>query len=108
LIEITEEQRRIVESKEAIIQVQAFAGTGKTTVIRWCVDRAIAQQVRPSAILCLTFSNSARETLRQRLPADVNIATVHASALSFVTDTGEAPGHHPSFSDDPKQAQKSL
>ena len=91
LIEITEQQHLIIESQEPVIQVQAFAGTGKTTVIELCVSQAIAHGVKPPTILCLTFSNSARDTLRKRLPAGVKSATVHASALTFATGNRNAP-----------------
>lgn len=80
------EQRLAVDTIEGPVMVIAGAGTGKTQIIAMRIANILIQtQTSPQSILCLTFTDSAAATMRQRLiqiigPAaySVRISTFHA------------------------------
>lgn len=86
------EQRKAVDTIEGPVMVVAGPGTGKTQTLAMRVANILKRtQMRPSNILCLTYSVSGatamRERLRQLIGADaygVTVSTIHAFAQSVI------------------------
>jgi F-box protein, helicase, 18 len=73
---LTDEQRAVVESNATALQVNAFAGTGKTTTLR-----AYAA-ARPNArILYVAFNKSVQLEATRKFPPQVTCRTSHALAF---------------------------
>lgn len=85
------EQRQVVEHKGGPLLVIAGPGSGKTRVI---IDRVVhltKQGIKPSEILCLTFSEKAAEEMKQRLEkiidvSDMDVSTFHSFANEVLED----------------------
>lgn len=67
LKDLDEQQRRAVLHEGGAAIVLAGAGTGKTRVLTYRIAYLIAQGVSPHAIVALTFTNKAADTMRTRL-----------------------------------------
>ena len=66
--EINDQQKLAVETIEGPVLVVAGPGTGKTEVVALRVANVLQKtQMRPSNLLCLTFSNSGATAMRRRL-----------------------------------------
>jgi len=87
-IKLTGEQRQIIRSSAHTGQVQAFAGSAKTTTLALSVERDIKKGVPPEAILCLTFSKAACEAAKRRLPKGVQVSTFHSFSLTLAQRPG--------------------
>ena len=75
--QLTREQRAVVDSRAALLAVDAFAGSGKTSTL---VEYARA---RPRArILYLAFNKSVAADARERFPDNVDCRTTHSLAYS--------------------------
>ena len=74
----TSEQSRIIGTKHRHVQVDARAGTGKTSVVVGRVERLVERGACSSEIMVATFSKAAAATLRLRLPTRVEVLTLHA------------------------------
>ena len=75
--QLTREQRAVVDSRAALLAVDAFAGSGKTSTL---VEYARA---RPRArILYLAFNKSVATDARERFPDNVDCRTTHSLAYS--------------------------
>lgn len=89
---LNDEQRLAVDTIEGPVMVVAGPGTGKTQVLGMRVANILKKtQMRPSNILCLTFSNSGaiamRERLRSLIGADaygVTVSTIHGFCQSII------------------------
>ncbi|TSC58112.1 MAG: DNA helicase II / ATP-dependent DNA helicase PcrA [Candidatus Peregrinibacteria bacterium Greene0416_19] len=85
-------QRRAVDTIEGPVMVIAGPGTGKTQTVAMRVANILRRtQMRPSNILCLTFSVSGATAMRDRLrlliDADaygVTVSTIHGFAQSII------------------------
>lgn len=78
-MELTPEQRAIVESDARTLAINAFAGTGKTSSL---VEYAKA---RPDKrILYLAFNRSIAEEARERMPGNVEVRTSHSLAFRAI------------------------
>ncbi|OIO53284.1 hypothetical protein AUJ46_05410 [Candidatus Peregrinibacteria bacterium CG1_02_54_53] len=85
-VALNDSQKRAVETIEGPVMVVAGPGTGKTEVLSMRTANILRRtQMRPSNILCLTFSTSGakamRERLRQIIGPDaygVTVSTVHS------------------------------
>ena len=65
---LNEQQKLTVDTIEGPVMVVAGPGTGKTQVVALRVANILQKtQMRPSNILCLTFSTSGATAMRQRL-----------------------------------------
>jgi DNA helicase-2/ATP-dependent DNA helicase PcrA len=63
----TAEQERIQIATDRNLIIEANAGAAKTTTLALRVGEALARGVEPEAILCLTFTNEAKDVLRKRI-----------------------------------------
>lgn len=80
------QQKEAVDTIEGPVMVVAGPGTGKTQILAMRIANILQKtQVNPSNILCLTFTNSGVQAMKQRLlsiigPASyqVNIHTFHS------------------------------
>lgn len=90
---LNEEQKKVVESTEGYIRVSSGAGTGKTTTIvkRFVNILQKHPDVKPSDILCVTFTNKAAEEMSSRIrkelnskDAQLNIMTFHSLCLNII------------------------
>lgn len=78
-VELTDEQRSIVESTEAFVRINAFAGSGKTSTL------AAYAKERPSRkILYLAFNRAIREEATMKFPPNVDAKTAHALAYGAI------------------------
>lgn len=75
----TQEQQAVVDSPARLLSVNAFAGTGKTTVL---VDYARARQGQ--RILYLAFNRAVANEARERFPDNVDCRTTHSLAYGPV------------------------
>lgn len=75
--ELTSEQLEILASGARLIKVQAFAGTGKTTLLR-----ALARQAKSAKGLYLAFNASIATHARAVFPGNVECRTHNSMALS--------------------------
>ena len=64
---LNEEQRRIAETKDGIMVVDAGPGTGKTHTITERYVNLIKANVSPADILMVTFTINAAEEMRGRI-----------------------------------------
>jgi len=63
----TGEQNDFIASDARAIVVSAYAGTGKTTALVEKIRRSAGQMERHEKILCLSFTNSTKDTLLRKL-----------------------------------------
>ncbi len=90
--QLNEEQQKAVAIPEGVLLVVAGAGSGKTRIITARITSLIVkQQVAPSSIVALTFTNKAAQEMQQRIisflgkvPEFPFIGTFHAYCLRFL------------------------
>lgn len=76
---LTEEQRAVVATHTPVLQVHAFAGTGKTATL------AAFAQARPAQrFLYVAFNKAVQQEATRRFPANVVARTCHALAFQAV------------------------
>ena len=91
---LDENQRIAVLTEEDNTQIVAGAGTGKTLTIQSKVKYLIEKQgIEPEDILCISFSNSARDDLAQKLKRTINdkpveVRTFHSLGYSILGING--------------------
>ncbi len=93
--ELNQEKKRVLESTGNVL-VTANPGTGKTTLLAHKYLKLLESGVKPQDILCLTFTDKARNEMEERILklvkeaglkvdwADLNIFTFHAYALDAI------------------------
>ncbi|RDU55057.1 ATP-dependent helicase [Helicobacter sp. MIT 00-7814] len=82
-LELTQEQREIVESKSRIVLVNAYAGTGKTsTLVEYCKAR------KDKKMLYLAYNSSMAKEARKKFSGLKNVfcTTIHSLAYSKLGD----------------------
>jgi DNA helicase II / ATP-dependent DNA helicase PcrA len=77
-MQLNAQQEQVANHTLGRILTLAGPGSGKTRTLTERTGRLIRKGVPPSSILCLTFTNKARDEMRQR------IAAVHGSAADKV------------------------
>src|SRR5215510_9823717 len=85
-------QKRAVEAIDGPVLVIAGPGTGKTQLLTTRIAHILAKtDTLPQNILCLTFTDSAAATMRERLASligqdayDVTISTYHAFGSDII------------------------
>src|SRR5215470_17877193 len=97
LADLTEAQRDAVTHYEGPLLILAGAGSGKTRVITRRVAWLLAQGVRPSNILAITFTNKAAGEMRQRVEALVPgsrvwISTFHSMGARLLRQYADRLG----------------
>ncbi|HEY8709099.1 MAG TPA: UvrD-helicase domain-containing protein, partial [Burkholderiaceae bacterium] len=91
-VEPDDEQRRIIESKKAVVQVAAYAGTGKTTVIALTQRRKVDEGAKAGDFLALTFTRTGRNALKRDLLGGTEVRTLHSFARWLVQrERGSVP-----------------
>jgi DNA helicase-2/ATP-dependent DNA helicase PcrA len=90
---LNDAQRSAVETIEGPVMVIAGPGTGKTQVVAMRVANILKKtQMRPSNILCLTFSTSGATAMRDRLRLligpdayGVTVSTIHGFCADLIS-----------------------
>ena len=102
-VELTDEQKAIVETDEDTIVV-SNPGTGKTTTLSARVVKLLEDGVKPEDILCITFTVKAKkemfDAIRLRSAGKfpisdimkIQISTFHSFALNYLVDNGLISG----------------
>ena len=90
MVELTKQQRAIVEATESQIVVIASAAAGKTRCITERVRWLLKQGVPANEIVTITFTNAAAEEIMERLgnPAGLFIGTIHSLANFYLRSGG--------------------
>lgn len=92
MIELSFEQQEAVYTREKSVLVCAGAGAGKTRCLTERVKYLITEEnIDPSKIFCITFTNMAAEEMRLRLGDIVNecfIGTIHSLANKILLQSG--------------------
>jgi len=104
-MDLNPQQQQAVEHGKGPLLVVAGAGSGKTRVIVHRVAHLIGKQnVHPSNILAVTFTNKAAGEMKARLEAmlglaarDLWIATFHSTCLRILRRHFEHVGYGPNF-----------
>lgn len=90
-IELNFEQKQAVQHSGSPLLVIAGPGSGKTHVIIERVMHLVRSGIKPSEILCLTFSEKAAGEMKQRLEklidvTEMEISTFHSFAKNVLED----------------------
>ncbi len=88
--DLNSNQLKAVTHENSPLLIVAGPGSGKTRVIIERILHMVNSGVKPSEILCLTFTKKATEEMSQRLEnheiTDVEISTFHSFAKSILED----------------------
>ena len=97
-MQLNKEQKQAVEHSGSPLLVSAGPGSGKTRVIVERIQHLIKNCLKPSEILCLTFSEKAAQVMKDRLDemkidtSEMQISTFHSFChdilLQNVLDSG--------------------
>lgn len=97
-------QYKAVAQTDGPLLVLAGAGSGKTRVITFRIAKLIAEGIRASQILALSFTNKAAGEMRERVshmigPAarDCTLSTFHALGVKFLREEAAHVGLTPNF-----------
>lgn len=90
-VNLNYEQKQVVTHTGSPLLVIAGPGSGKTRVIIERVMHFVRSGIKPSEILCLTFSEKAAEEMKQRLEklidiTEMEISTFHSFAKEVLDD----------------------
>ena len=89
-IELSKQQRAIVESTEPYIVVVASAASGKTRCLSERVKWLLANGVPAEEIVAITFTNAAADEIQERVgnPPGLFIGTIHSLANYYLRAAG--------------------
>ena len=102
-MEPNNEQRKIIDFDKDIIVI-ANPGTGKTTTLAFKVIKLLNQGIEPEEILCITYTDKAKNEMRQSIRdisngqidesilLKLNIHTFHSFAYQYLNEIGQASG----------------
>lgn len=95
----TKQQKRVIKTKRPFVEVQAFAGAGKTAVLNARIEYLHSKGIGYHEILALGFSTATVGILRRRLPDGVLCQTFHSFGFGLVCQHHVELGLHkkPSF-----------
>ena len=89
-MELNPSQKQAIEHQNSPLLIVAGPGSGKTRVIIERILHLVNNGVKPSEILCLTFTKKATEEMSQRLEnndiTDVEINTFHSFSKSILEE----------------------
>ena len=60
-------QKKVIKNNSKNLLVIAGAGSGKTLTIVYKIKKIINDSIKPSEILCITFTKAAANSLTQKL-----------------------------------------
>ena len=91
LLQLNPDQLNAVEHKDSPLLVAAGPGSGKTRVIVERIIYLLKNGLKPSEILCLTFSEKASQEMKERLEkiidvTDMQISTFHSFCHDVLGD----------------------
>ncbi|PIW32576.1 MAG: hypothetical protein COW27_03610 [Nitrosopumilales archaeon CG15_BIG_FIL_POST_REV_8_21_14_020_37_12] len=91
LLQLNPDQLSAVEHKDSPLLVAAGPGSGKTRVIVERIIYLLKNGLKPSEILCLTFSEKAAQEMKERLEkiidvTDMQISTFHSFCHDVLGD----------------------
>ena len=89
-IELSKQQRAIVESTEPYVVVVASAASGKTRCLSERVKWLLANGVPAEEIVAITFTNAAADEIQERVgnPPGLFIGTIHSLANYYLRAAG--------------------
>ncbi len=103
-MELTDEQKKIVESQDDTLVI-ANPGTGKTTTLSFKVINLLENNVDPENILCITYTEKAKKEMFDAIyklaiekniselkVMRLNIYTFHGYAYNYLTELGIISG----------------
>lgn len=91
-IELSDQQREIVEWVEGPLLVSAGPGSGKTRVVVERIGRLLEKHVKPSSILATTFTRKAANEMNERLEAkridtkSMSVQTMHSLCWRIIRE----------------------
>lgn len=86
------EQRAVIDSPARVIQVQAYAGTGKTTTLGLRQRRLVKHDAEAGDFLAITLTKTGEKELRKKLLPGTEVRTIHSLAHWLVhQDQGRMP-----------------
>ena len=98
------QQREAVETTRGPMLILAGAGSGKTRVIVHRIAHLIREQVPPSRIIAVTFTNKAANELKERLSQmldesgkGVHLSTFHSLGVRILRETIDLLGYQKNF-----------
>ena len=89
-MELSYQQKQIVETTANKVVVVAAAASGKTAVLVERVKFLLDEGIDPKKIVLITFTNAAAEELAERLghPKGLFVGTIHSYANYLLLSTG--------------------
>lgn len=84
--DLDKEQKEAVVSNEINNLIIAGAGSGKTLTIVGKINYLINRGVKPSEILCISFTNDSCISLKNKISYDIEVLTFHKLALKILKD----------------------
>ena len=101
---LNRQQREAVETTRGPMLILAGAGSGKTRVIVHRIAHLIREQVPPSRIIAVTFTNKAANEMKERLSQmlgesgkGVHLSTFHSLGVRILRETIDLLGYHKNF-----------
>src|SRR3954471_10811205 len=83
LMQLNPQQKQVASHTLGRILTLAGPGSGKTRTLTERTGRLIKARVKPENILCLTFTNKARDEMRERLAASIGEAAKKVTISNF-------------------------
>jgi ATP-dependent helicase/nuclease subunit A len=102
-------QEDVLEAKKKCISVDAGAGSGKTTTMRWRIEQLLTADDAPPSdrVLVLTFANEAASTIQDRITEakrlsidqahNIDVHTYHSFCNRIISEYAYVLGIDPDF-----------
>ena len=101
---LNEQQKKAVLHKDGPMLVLAGAGSGKTKVLTNRIAKLIEDEVDPSSILAITFTNKAAKEMKDRVISligsvayNIQISTFHSLGLKIIKENYEKLNYDKNF-----------